>query len=137
MPSTVGSTTAKGPFHIPSDRPHVSALAVVAIKAGQPVKLTTLGKWTPAVAGELYTSYVGVALMDAAAGEECTVAVKGYCVLNALSGGNVDPGPVEYFDQTGATNRARFITSTGVTKTIGYAYDTAVGANVAIRVIMF
>jgi predicted RecA/RadA family phage recombinase len=137
MPNSYGGTTAKGPFFIPSDRPHVSAPAILAIKAGQPVKLDSAGKWTPLTAGGLYTDMVGVALMDAAIGEECTVAVKGYIVLNAISGGAVVPGPVEYADQAGAGNKARFVTSTGVTKTVGYALDVAASAGTAVRVIMF
>lgn len=140
MPTTYG-TTKKSVFFLPSHGLHISAPAAVAIKQGTPLKLVgATGKWTPLTAGGIETDMVGVAAFDAAVDEECTAIVKGTCVLNALSSAATQAGPVEYVDNAVNANGdtvQRFVTSTGVTKTVGYALDVAAGANVAIRVLIW
>lgn len=67
------------------------------IKKGQPVVLTAEGHVKPANSdGSDYKAIIGYSVQNAEAGDECTIAVRGYATLFAMSGAAVQAGPVRY-----------------------------------------
>ena len=123
-----------------SHKLHIAFTAAVAIKKGQPVKLTdddTVGL----LIGDGTDSdhIVGYSIQNAEAGDQVTIAMKGYAVIFAMSGGAVTVGPVRYSGvNSGDAMYMNYVDAktTNLPKMNGQALDSAAGANEIIRVVL-
>lgn len=140
MPATLGTQTpeaifAKGPE---SHKLHIDfeVRASNEVYLGQMVAIHTDGTVFALAADSDEHACVGVAVHNASAGEQVTVATRGYAVVRGQSQAALSPGPVQAksFDSTNKVNE--FATSTGVGKTIGWSLDEATAANQTIRVLI-
>lgn len=140
MPSTLG-TNAKSVFHleIPSDEIFLEFTvgAGKTIKAGMPVELDVDGKIQPATAASTSTTYIGIALKNAVAGDLVTVGTIGLCVIFGQAKAALDAGPVQWdsYDLTTSYNQYAQV---GVTFTNmgGWALDSASAAGDIIRILI-
>lgn len=137
MPTTFGSNTLKPPFLREHYGVHIALIAAAVLKKGQPVKLDTTGKLVAYVAADTEAIRLGSLSQNAAIGDDVTVYCKGSHLVNALSGGAVVPGPVEYVDFDATTGLPRYQTTTGATKTVGMALIPAASSGTAIEVLIF
>lgn len=100
--------------------------AASAVKAGQLVKLVAAdGTIEPAASGEANLNVIGVAVMDAAAGEIATVRLKASSIVKCVADGSVSAGAVK---TTGlSTDNLNKVSSNTVTDAnyIGWALAAA------------
>lgn len=133
MPTTLGTpATTLFDYDVEAHKLNLEFVANTAIKAGQAIVLNANEKVDPAAAAADRETIIGYAIMDAAIGANVTVAMRPFAVIYAESGAALNAGPVQLGTYTAGKNR--FITTTAVTKTIGFSLDTAVGAGETIRV---
>lgn len=107
------------------------------VKKGQPVKLNADGLILPcATDGSEAKAMIGYSIQNAAAGEECTIAVKGYAVIYAMSAASQNAGMVSYNGVNGTDgNYTNYATSVAANMN-GWSMDKATAANQLIRVIL-
>lgn len=123
-----------------SHKLHLAFTASVAIKKGQPVKLTDddevgllIGDGTDA------DHLLGYSIQNAAVGDQVTIAVRGYAVIFAMSGAAVTVGPVRYSGvNSGDAMYMNYVDAKtpNLAKMNGQALDSAAGANELIRVVL-
>jgi hypothetical protein len=137
MPQTFGTPTKTKILKIESHKLMVEFEAAAAIKAGQEVKLTAVGKVTPMIADDEQQLSIGIALFDAAVDEPVTIATRGFALINAESADALIPGPVRYAGYNATTDLSQYTdgTVTGAVAT-AWALDVADGANDPIRVLL-
>lgn len=111
--------------------------AANSVRQGMLVKLHTDGTVEPVDAADTNNLAIGYCLQDAAAGEYVTVVCRGYAIIFAESQGALNAGPVEYDDfGSGSYDLPEFIAATDTTDYVGWAIDSASGANEIIRVLV-
>lgn len=128
--------------NVEEEKLHLAFEADVTIKAGQPVVLTIDGKIEPA-AGDATDAalIIGYSIMNGAAGDEVTIAMRGYTTIFAMSDAAQPAGPVSYAGVNGTdgfyTNYAEVEAIDALANANGIALDAAAAANELIRVVLF
>lgn len=141
MPTFVGDQTKQALFlNVESHKLHLAFTAGNGtIRKGDQVKIQADGSVIPLAAGDNASLSLGVVIKSgtgknpAPAGEEVTVAVKGYAVLTAEAGAaSVPAGPVKFSAQ--GTNYQRYIPATddATTQAINTIPASAVGQVIEI-----
>lgn len=140
MPNSLGTVT-KSVFliEIPSDEvfQEFTVAPSKTIYAGMPVELDADGKVQPATPSTTSTTYIGIALKNASAGELVTVGTIGLCVIHATAKATQDAGPVKW-DSYDTVNGVNVYSASTVTvdNIGGWALDAAASAGDAIRVLI-
>lgn len=137
---TLGNQTITIELHSENHKTGIELEAAAAIKKGQPIKLTSVGKATPWAKADLQHTFIGHARWDAAIGDMVTIASRGYAILHGISNAAVTCGPITYegLQASGQyTGIAKYgSASVDATNCIGWALDDAAGAGELIRVLM-
>lgn len=119
--------------------------AAETIRRGQPVVLHTDGTIKPYVAGTSRDLIIGYSIHNGAAGDEITIACKGFAVVFAMSNAAIVPGPVTWsaMDAAGVAGFYSKYANTVVDAEgglhafmCGWAIDAADSADDLIRVIL-
>jgi hypothetical protein len=118
--------------------------AAVALKHGQPVKLTADGKVTAWAKGDLLHTLIGYVYAPEAAaiGDLATVITRGFAIINGISTGALATGPVAYqgydaaTDVDGTTGYNQYANSATAAENNGWALDAAAGAGEIVRVLL-
>jgi len=105
-----------------------------AVKKGQAVKLNTAGEIVPAIAGELMGKVIGYSVHDAAAEELATIGMRAFTIVWAQSAGALDAGPVKIGAAGADPIYATYVATALETDVVGWALDSAAGADEMIRV---
>lgn len=105
------------------------------VKKGQPVKLNNAGEiLTPALDGSENHLIIGYSIMNTAAGEECTIAMRAYAVVFAVSAASQNAGPVSFNGFGTDTDYTKYGAESTPAEVGGWALDSATAAQQLIRV---
>lgn len=128
--TVLGQVTTSTFLNMESHKLHLAfsvdpALATPGIIEGQPVKLNAAGQITPLLAADDARLAIGISIMAFDVTQinsptfrhmECTVAMRGYCVINAEVGATaVVPGPVKYAGYNATTGFHKFVNASAGT----------------------
>jgi hypothetical protein len=120
----------------------IEALASVAIKRGQAVKLAVDGTVLPWLKTDIRDLCIGYAYNDGAIGDLVTIFTRGFCIVLGISTGALSAGvvcPQTYDVATvvnGSTGYIPFAAAGGGEFNNGWSLDQTAGANALIRVLM-
>jgi hypothetical protein len=144
MPSTLGSVTKSVFEHLPeAHKLHLefTVAAAQAVRKGDPVVLAANGNVQAAASAAPGYTVIGVSLHDGAAGEFVTIAMKGYCVVNAeAAAASLNAGAVQLGAWNGTTLLREYAVAAGAddqvkdTVAIGHNLTQAVADGDAIKV---
>lgn len=136
--NTTGSVTKTTFLYGPEEYKMASEFIVgVAVKAGQLVKLVAAtGKITPLLVTDEENLCIGMAIKDGAADELVVVSTRGYAIINGISAGALDAGPVKQnaYDSTNLANE--YVAAATAVLTHGWNLDPADGADETIRILI-
>lgn len=106
------------------------------VKKGQPVILNTDGEILPpgTVDGTLNPQIIGYSVQNAAAGEECTIAMRAYCVIFAQASAVQNAGLVSYNGIGTDTDYTKYATEATAAESNGWSLDKATAIGQMIRV---
>ena len=108
-----------------------------AARIGQPMKLDANGTVVPMVLLNEEHLCIGYAMIDAAADEYVTIAVRGYTILFAETQGALVAGPVQYDDfGSQPLDLPEFVVAATNAVTVGWCLDQAAGANELVRILV-
>jgi len=117
-----------------------SVAAGQTVKRGQPMKMAADGTITPLVGdGTDAHKIVGYSIHNGVAGDEVTLACKGFAVVFATAETALTPGPVWYSGQDSVDADYSMYDDTAATAANmnGIAIDAATALHDVIRVILF
>lgn len=120
----------------------VEFTTALAIKKGQPIKLTAAGLATPWAPADLLHTLVGYAYSDCAVGELLTVWTRGYCIIYALSNAALSAGPVAYtsYDAStvvgGVSGYSKYATNATPAQNNAWSLNQATAADELIMVLL-
>ena len=135
--NTTGSTTKPHVFQtVESHKLMLAFTAEVAIKVGQPVKLTTTGTVTPLGAADSPHLKIGDSIQDMPAGEEVTIVMRGHIALHSISAGALAVGPVKYSAYSNTEKKPTYVAAADADTTQGHAIEPATGAGELVTVIL-
>ena len=117
MPGTLGSTTKS--VWVATPEAHKLSVefvvtAAVSVRQGDAVVLVAAGTVSPAGTAAAAYTVIGYALMDAAAGEFVTVAMRAFAIVNAeAAAASLAAGPVQLGAWNGTTLKREFAAAAG------------------------
>lgn len=138
MPSTLGNETITIIEHISAHQYHLELEAGGTIVAGDLVKLQAAdADVLPLANSDDAHLCIGVAVMDAADTELCTIAMRGYAVVKGESeAATCVAGPVEAGPFNSTTGRREYLASSAVAKTVGHNILPAIADGGDVRVVV-
>ena len=135
--NTTGSVTKPHVFRtIESHKLYLAFTCAVAVKVGQPVKLTSTGEITPLLAADSPHLKIGDSIHDMAAGKEASVVMKGHISLLMVSAGAVDAGPAKYSDYSNTEKKPTYIAAADAATTQAHIIEPAAGAGEIVTVVI-
>jgi hypothetical protein len=123
-PNTIVSLTGWAVTNGASQATITISVSDKRIKLGMPVQINALGKLEPLTAANAEIDMVGVCIQEVSAGEEATIAARGYMVVKAKASGAVTPGKVAYAGYDMGAGRP-LVTSSSVTAANLYGWALA------------
>jgi len=108
------------------------------VKRGQPVILNADGDILPpgTLDGTLNPQIIGYSVHNAAAGEEATIAMRGYCVVFAVAAAAQNAGLVSYNGLGTDTDYTKYAAEATAAESNGWSLDKATAAQEMIRVVL-
>lgn len=130
MLNTLGTVTPPAVFlSVEIHKFHQAFTPSADIKAGQPVKLNTDGTIAPIVSGtDARDLMIGIAMNDItqASGLECTIIMRAYALVQAISSAACATGPVKYGGYDSTNLRIIYVHAiVGTDVTWGHALNAA------------
>lgn len=112
-------------------------LCSAAVKAGQLVKLVAAtGKITPLLVTDEENVCIGMSMHTRDADELATVSLRGYAVINGITGAALDAGPVKQNGYNSTESANIYAAAATAVLTHGWNLDPADDADATVRILI-